>query len=966
VANILEFLRHVLPDEGLKCATILPSREQKFFTNFEQLAAFLTQQDALGFAAYHACASFKTSDSRKADNVLCAQSFWQDLDAGEGKAYPDARSAYEAVRRFCTETHLPMPVCVGSGSGLHTYWPLVETLDPARWRACAERLFELCQKHGLHVDPSRARDLASILRPPGTFNRKHGGYALVQVGELVGPFDLAEDLGAINASALPPLLGDVQRSGSPQVLAGPSAAAGRPDMLARATAGIFRDEPSDVELIYDRCDQIARLFETRGQVSDPDWYAVVGVLRHAVGGRDFAYECASPEWHSAIDRKFAQKEHADIAPTTCAHFRSINPSGCVGCVFADRVATPLQLGRTSFTITPPVRPAADRPRVLGDWADGAGHDAGRGCLAVEGYTVRPDGLVFATEKNGQPVERIVSPYRLYLAAVQRGEDGERYSLCFHNHVPKLGLQEIRIGAGELLGPTGRSKLAELGAIVYDMDMFKQYAQKAQKMLTEQDGTSVQYEQFGWKDDETAFVVGSRIYVGGECKPAAGSQLLAGRAKMLGPKKGSLQEWSVAANALFQAGMEANSFACLASFATPFMRFHHGNEGGAIISLVTPESAKGKTTSLEGATSVWGEYDACRLTNRDTMNAKGILMGALGNMLVIYDEIMMKDPVVLYEYVQDFTNGRDRARATTDGSLKQQKAKWQTILFTASNKSLVEQLMAHPENQDAMQFRVIELPVAFDKRLASQGDDLRRGLERNAGHAGDAYMRFITRPEIIAHTRQMLPQLYKQITERYKFQPEHRYWVRVLSAVALAGVYVRHLSILDCSVQRVVDWTAEHLVNRIGDATVTGRLSAANMIVGFMDAHVRGRLVMARAFKPGDTSNHPLQEPAEALVMRIDVGESQAAITETALRRWMLKNGGNWSQFKQELVQHGLGKIAFRTLGAGTKWSSGQTTVVEINLTHSALSGVMATVTELKPSVTIVANTRQDRMQNFKP
>lgn len=587
-----------------------------------------------------------------------------------------------------------------------------------------------------------------------------------------------------------------------------------------------------------------------------------------------------------------------------------------------------------------------------------------GCLAIDEYTVRANGLIFATEKNGQPVERIVSPYPLYLAAVQRGEDGERYSLCFHNNVPKLGVQEIRIGAGELQGPTGRSKLAELGAIIYDMDMFKQYAQKAQKMLTEEQGTSVRYEQFGWKEDDTAFVVGNRFYAGGECKPASGSQLLSDRARMLGPKRGSLQEWSLAANALFQAGMEANSFACLASFATPFMRFHHGNEGGAIISLVTPESAKGKTTSLEGATSVWGEYDACRLTNRDTMNAKGILMGALGNMLVIYDEIMMKDPVVLYEYVQDFTNGRDRARATTDGSLKQQKAKWQTILFTASNKSLVEQLMAHPENQDAMQFRVIELPVAFDKRLASQGDDLRRGLERNAGWAGDAYMRFVTRPEIIAHAKQMLPQLYKQITARHNFRPEHRYWVRVLSAVALAGVYVRHLSILDCSVQRVVDWTSQHLVERISDATVTGRLSAASMIVGFMDAHVRGRLVMARAFRAGDNSNHPLQEPAEPLVMRIDILEAQAAITETALRRWMLKNGGNWAQFKQELVQHGLGKIAFRTLGAGTKWSSGQTTVVEINLTHSALSGVMATVTELKPSVTTIANSRQDRIQQF--
>ena len=591
----------------------------------------------------------------------------------------------------------------------------------------------------------------------------------------------------------------------------------------------------------------------------------------------------------------------------------------------------------------------------------------KGCLAVDGYTVRYDGLVFATEKNGQPVERIVSPYPIYLAAVQTSEDGERYSLCYHHWMPNQKVQEIKIGAGELQGPTGRSKLAESGAIIFDMDMFKQYTQKAQKMLTDQTVPGTRFEQYGWKNDERGFVVGSTLYEGGEVKPAAITNLLTERARFLGPKpKGSLQEWSLAANTLFQAGSEAQSFALLASFAAPFMKLHHHDEGGAIVSLVTPESARGKTTTLEAVASVWGEIKGLKITNRDTMNAKGILLGAMGNLPVVYDEIMMKDPVVLYEYIQDFTNGRDRARATTDGGLRQQKAEWQTLLFTASNKSLVEQLMANPENQDAMQFRVIELPVAFDTRLASQGDDLRRGLERNAGHAGDAYMRFITQPDVIESAKAMLPHLYKQITARYQFEPEHRYWVRVLSAVALAGKLVRHLSILDCSVQRVVDWTADHLRNRIGDAITTGRHNAANLIVGFMDAHVRGRLVMARAYKPSDNSNHPLHEPADALVMRIDIAEQQVTINESALRRWMLKNGGNWSAFKQELIRDGLGKMTHRTLGAGTKWTSGQAWTVEINLKHSALSGIMATVTELKPTIQPVTNTRAERMQNFKP
>jgi hypothetical protein len=88
---------------------------------------------------------------------------------------------------------MPLTVFVNSGYGLHIYWVLCEPLSESEWRKYAKRLAALFAKHGLKVDPSRTKDSASILRPPGTHNWKNGGCVLVECGELVGPYRI-EDL----------------------------------------------------------------------------------------------------------------------------------------------------------------------------------------------------------------------------------------------------------------------------------------------------------------------------------------------------------------------------------------------------------------------------------------------------------------------------------------------------------------------------------------------------------------------------------------------------------------------------------------------------------------------------------------------------------------------------------------------------------------------------------------------------
>jgi hypothetical protein len=190
-----EFLEQILPNEGHLCGVSVRAGgfHHRFFQTTADLAAFILAEDALGHTVYFACSSYREPTSRKGANVHGAQSLWLDVDAGPGKPYDCAATAAEAVVQLCRSTGLPSPIFVGSGNGIHVYWPLDRMLEPREWRPLALSLKQKCEQYGLHADPGRTADMASILRPPETHNRKKPNIPrLVQVGPLHGPYAVDE------------------------------------------------------------------------------------------------------------------------------------------------------------------------------------------------------------------------------------------------------------------------------------------------------------------------------------------------------------------------------------------------------------------------------------------------------------------------------------------------------------------------------------------------------------------------------------------------------------------------------------------------------------------------------------------------------------------------------------------------------------------------------------------------------
>jgi hypothetical protein len=371
-----------------------------------------------------------------------------------------------------------------------------------------------------------------------------------------------------------------------------------------------------------------------------------------------------------------------------------------------------------------------------------------------------------------------------------------------------------------------------------------------------------------------------------------------------------------------------------------MRFQERDEGGAIIHLVTRESGTGKSTALIGAASVWGRREGLGLTNDDTKVSKALTLGALGNLPVIYDEITIRDPEAIRSFVINFTNGRDKMRATRSGEIRHTASTWQTLLISAANTSLVD-VLSTQNDQEAAAFRIMEFQLEIPEGLRHhQGDKLRRQLQDNSGYAGQVYLEWLTQPAALVWVRAQLETVTQQLWLRTKLRSEHRFWVRTIAAIAVAGVIVKQLGLVDFSVDRIMQW----LLNRDFIANIeTLRQSewAISTLTEFLNASIGDALVMPGPFVTGQKPR-PLQEPRFKLTIRYEVSSHRCFIALSALREWLIEKERSFQEFIRALESRDVvtRRRVAATLSAGTDIPGGQVWCVEINIAHEAIAGVV--------------------------
>lgn len=743
--NTEQFLTKILAAKGLKViAELTPDKRWRHtFCKHTTVAAKIAQKlDERGRTVYHACATFKTDANRKQENAGWMRSFWIDADVGEGRPdkYGTQKEAVLDIGRVCKELGLPLPLIVKSGGGLHAYWVLDDDVPSELWVPTAERFKAALASLGFRQDTHRTADSASVLRPVGTHWRKEGEREVSVVRDMEPmPF---EDFVAAMATY--------------EAKTGTSPAADFDGIDNDDLGGPREYPPSSALQIIKFCPTLAHVADKRGDVDEPLWRGMLGIVKHCVEGDELGHEWSKgyegyseKETQSKIDRWGA-------APTTCQYFRAAAGNQCAGCTRA--VTSPVLLGFLD---------EVDPPKVDAGDSEGDGHSEGGAGSGEQTIPYWPSGFNYtegigiqAAIKDDQGVVHWV-PFcetLFYAERRVRGEDGVWYLDIRHYTKDKrwrsFQLPCELIGSQYGLAPFLASHevfVTGKNGVNYAKALAREYALTLQAHSIEQ----VTYKQFGWEDEGTAFILGNkRIRSSGTDTILAGSDIKSAAWDTDFGTKGSIEDWVRLVDEVYnREGAEAFQFVIAAAFAAPLVHIAGVNNWNGIPIALTGETGIGKSTICKVATSIYGHPD---FLFRDaggqgtTLHALVARIGLLRHLPIVFDEMTKREDHEVQNLLFALSNGQPKDRLTSSGTFASKVAKWQTISFITSNKNLTELIGNYEQAQvaDAAQIRLFEIALEKDRNREVWGDinalDVieHKLLKENYGHIGREWLRYV--------------------------------------------------------------------------------------------------------------------------------------------------------------------------------------------------------------------------------
>jgi len=919
------FLDAVLPEQGRRCIGALRGGvfQNIFRADNAAAEAMALKVDAAGKDAYIALAGFGEDNKRTQANVVALRTLWLDIDTQENKpkeTYASRKEAAAALTRFCKELGLPKPWIVSSGYGLHVYFPFDEDVPPATWAIVSKSLKAAVDKWGLAVDPSRTTDSASVLRMPGTANRKSGGAKQVKILQAGEATDVATLLHLLSQYAGADLLGPPP---------------------ARLNVAINSDlinarefEPSDPDKVANHCAQLAAMRETRGNLSQPLWYACIGVVAHCEGGEDTSKEWSigHPAYSDAeTEAKVAQA--LKFGPTTCEKLQSIEPGGCSGCPHKGKITSPIRLGTTSgepqYLPAEPVAPAAPGEPVAPQVWSAMTYPQGWGFGEIDGWARPMLWRAGDTDEDTGKQERIpVSDVNFY--PVARIDRGVGYSMHLRMHGAQ-GSREFTIQNG-LVGEGGAKlsrELAENEVVMTHPKHAGDYLGAWIRKLRDEYDATPSSQQFGWFD--RSFIIGTRRIIPGQ--GTLGKAIIhsnaTSEAKALSAR-GDLATWVETVDTIYnRPDSEPLQYCILASFAAPLYRML-GESGGVTVYAHSSGSGYGKTTAQKVGLSAWGNAQELILMNSQfTETALWEHMGTMNNLPVVIDEMTNCTPAFASTLVYSMSTGKSKARRNADLSKRDSKD-WATICMASGNKLLTEKISAQRTNAEAEMMRVFEFTLHKKGQLdPNTAMSLVGTFNDHYGHGGESFMRYVV--DNYDSVRDRLIAVRKMLNKALGFRQEERYWSALHACVLVALELCRKLDLLRFSTQDLLTWIkSETLLNRGGlAASVRDPLAVFNDMLsdiwrGVLVTYGEGSLLLG---EPAMVVNN--QYPIGTLVGRhilpVDTNCREVLyISKTVAKNWCDNNGASLKEMKDALVAAGWLKpqeVRF-TLGKGVPKYSG--------------------------------------------
>lgn len=747
---LTEFYGDTLPEQGYFCLFLLPEARHVWAESHAELIA-LTEQYADRTGVYFGTAAFDTVANRKQANVLSLRALRLDIDAGAKKLAKHGIDAVYATQKdaladsiaFFKTTRLAPSYILSSGEGLHIYYCLETDVKPVEWLRLAKGLSALGRRHGLKIDPSVTEDSARILRPIGGLHENGKRVATLKRTGIT--YSVARLDALMPTEVAMPVAPKRIRSGIN-------------DDIVTA----FQGAPSSALKVAEQCAALREIAASRGDVAEPQWRAMLGLVKRTVEGLDIAQEWSSghDDYDEAeVARKF---EAWNAGPTTCAEFAK-HTTACTACPHRGKVKSPINLGlmttpeieqlpeevQLAVTPTPSAPPAAT----------GMPWD---GCLppafSVVPTKAGPSVLVYSckTEKEsdtGEMVPVVVNipfTYDIFWFGQWAEADGSDDMAQVTLHLwTGTGIKSYLMDQTLVASPF---KLLEFlaGKAIHTTTN-----KKAGQAMQDYAKAHLQRIKSISKRPKVTDHLGLRILDDGELVCAHGQHVIYAdgsihKAMLGGSLRGVAEQFPLPIPESFSGaweptvwddhivplarqhvgflqkyysrpGMEKFQLAIMMGLASPLMAFVTGefHKGSLLprmsalsVSLYSRESARGKTTAAMSALVAYGQPSG--LTNDSgkagtTDNARVSGLSIFGTMPNVMDEMGGATAASVAGIISAVANGAGKRRSTKEGGLND-SIPWALINLVTTNTSQRDMISAIQNDSGAIQYRLLELNV----------------------------------------------------------------------------------------------------------------------------------------------------------------------------------------------------------------------------------------------------------------
>lgn len=883
-------------------------------------------------------------------NMLAARCFFLDLDVGaDPKKYPSPEAACNGIREFCRETGLPKPMLLSSGGGVHVYWLLSEDVPSDVWRTHAANLKKLCYAHRLLADPMRTADASSVLRVAGTFNHKNPmllrKVKVILEGTPVSleRFVQAVSVGLIRAGKTPDTL--------PQDNTGIAGSVPTDSDLGSNTGKVYDGPPVSIKALGKVCKQVQRFAKLGGNVSEPEWYVMLQLIRFTEDGDKWCHELSKghPDYSAeTTEQKLDMLRTKDVAPSLCVTIADrCGPELCELCPHFGRIKTPLVAARHKDIAPSPLVPTA-----LPDVPDLVIPDP-----PPPFKRLKSGSIAFDTQ-NSEGTEISVIIYEHDIYPVRRIENTEQGTerIVWRAHLPLGKISEFSIEAGAIYRIDALAgDLANHGVYpnVTRMKEMQQFMSAYIAELQKAQEASESFSSLGWHKDHSTFVLREfQLLRDGSIVP---SYLTSGAESASGAigKSGTLAKQVKLLEFYDKPEYKAQQFMVLASLAAPL--FHMTGHAGVVVNA-TGVAGSSKSTSLYTGAGLWGhptKYPLNGTAHGATQRARMQRMTTMGSLPVCVDEITTMHYKEAQELVMASTQPAPRVILNRDSTERaSSEGDKSTIMLCTANTSLHALLSFENSAGTAGSMRVFEITMTPPKtHTKAEADEYLRQVKLHYGHVGEAFMAYVVQNyDAIA---ERLHVVMKSLDERCNIAGSERFWSGAAAAVIVAGEIAIAAQLIRYNVVDLTEWIVEDQIPRMRGLVLTEYNTPIGTLADYLES-IDGNIIVVSKAASGPT--YVKRAPKGAMLAHCDESKKQLWILRSGFKQYCARIGANATSIIRDLRaaspddEHRrpilMADDVKRTLGLGTEFGKMQSRCIILNLDHPSVTGaVKLTVVE---------------------